>query len=61
MSELTKGQDALSPSVTPEQITDAILHTVDNAELDPEKLEEFRDGVAALFKNLPMANDTHDQ
>lgn len=61
MAELTKGQDALSPSVTPEQITDAILHTVDNAELDPEKLEEFRDGVTALFENLPMANDTHDQ
>ena len=61
MSELTKGQDALSPSVTPEQITDAIIHTVDGSELDPEKLAEFRGGVIALFESLPMANDTHDQ
>ena len=60
MSELTKGQDALSPSVTPEQITDAIIHTVDGSELDPEKLAQFRSGVMALFENLPMANDTHD-
>ena len=61
MAELTKGQDALSPSVTPEQITDAIIHTVDGSELGPEKLAEFRDGVTALFENLPIANDTHDQ
>ena len=61
MSELTKGQDALSPSVTPEQITDAIIHTVNGSELDPEKLAQFRSGVMALFENLPMANDTHDQ
>ena len=61
MSELTKGQDALSPSATLEQITDAIIHTVDGSELDPEKLSQFRSGVMALFENLPMANDTHDQ
>ena len=61
MSELTKGQDALPPSATPEQITDAIIHTVDGSELDPEKLTQFRSGVMALFENLPMANDTHDQ
>lgn len=60
MSELTKGQEALSPSVTPEQITDAIILTVDGSELAPEKLAEFRDGVKALFENLPMANDAHD-
>lgn len=61
MAELTKGQDALSPSVTPEQITDAIIHTVDGSELDPEKLAEFRDGLASLFENLPRPNETHDQ
>ena len=61
MSELTKGQDALSPSVTLEQITDAIIHTVGSLELDPEKLAQFRSGVMVLFENLPMANDTHDQ
>lgn len=61
MTELTKGQDALSLSITPEQITDAIIHTVDGSELDPEKLAEFRGGIVSLFENLPMANDTHDQ
>ena len=61
MAELTKGQDALSPSVTPEQITDAIIHTVDGSELVPEKLAEFRDGLASLFENLPRPNETHDQ
>lgn len=61
MTELTKGQDALSLSITPEQISDAIIHTVDGSELDPEKLAEFRGGIVSLFENLPMANGTHDQ
>ena len=61
MSELTKGQDALSPSATPEQITDAIIHTVDGSKLDPEKLAEFRGGLVSLFENLPRINDTNDQ
>lgn len=61
MTKLTKGQDALSLSITPEQITDAIIHTVDGSELDPEKLADFRGGIVSLFENLPMANDTHDQ
>lgn len=61
MTELTKGQDALSLSITPEQISDAIIHTVDDSELDPEKLAEFRGGIVSLFENLPMANDMHDQ
>ena len=61
MSELTKGQDALSPSATPEQITDAIIHTVDGSELDPEKLTEFRDGLVSLFENLPKVNNPNGQ
>ena len=61
MSELTKGQDALSSSATPEQITDAIIHTVDGSKLDPEKLAEFRGGLVSLFENLPRINDTNDQ
>lgn len=60
MEEYEKGQDALSPSITPEQITDLILHRVDGAALDPEKLAEFRDGVVSLFENLSMANGTND-
>ena len=61
MTELTKGQDALSPSITPEQIADAIIHTADGSVLDPEKLAEFRIGMVSLFENLPRANDTNDQ
>ena len=61
MTELTKGQDALSPSITPEQIADAIIHTADGSVLDPEKLAEFRSGMVSLFENLPRANDTNDQ
>ncbi len=57
LAELTKGQDAPLASVTPEQITDAIVHTVDGAGLDPEKLAEFRGGLIALFENLPRADD----
>lgn len=61
MAELIKGQDALSPSITPEQIADAIIHTADGSVLDPEKLAEFRSGMVSLFENLPRANDTNDQ
>ena len=57
LAELTKGQDAPLASVTPEQITDAIIHTVDGTGLDPEKLAEFRDGLTALFESLPRADD----
>lgn len=61
MMGLSKGQDALSPSITPEQITDAIFGTVDDSELDQEKLTAFRDGLISLFKCLPSPDDTHDQ
>ncbi len=61
MTELSKGQDALSPSVTPEQITDAILHTVNDAELPPETLARFRGGLVSLFDNLPRVKTAHDQ
>lgn len=61
LAELTKGQDAPLASVTPEQITDAIVHTVDGAGLDLEKLAEFRGGLTALFGNLPRAEDTQER
>lgn len=60
LSELTKGQDASLTAVTPEQITDAIVHTVDGAGLAPEKLAKFRGGLAALFEHLPRADNTWD-
>ena len=55
--ELIKGQDAYQLSILPEQITDAILHAVDDG-TDSEKFTEFRRGVLSLFENLPKPNDT---
>ena len=60
MAELTEGQDAPLAAVTPEQITDAIMHTVDSGELAPEKLEAFRRGLVSLFEALTKGNHTHD-
>ena len=59
IDEVTKGQEASLTSITPEQITDAIVHTADDGSLDPEKLAEFRGGVLTLFENLPRPNDTN--
>lgn len=58
MAELTKGQDKPLAEITPEQMTDAILHTVDTSVLDPDKLSAFRSGVVSLFEALPRA--THE-
>lgn len=59
MAELTKGQDKPLTAITPEQIVDAVIHTVDGAELDPDKLAEFRIGTLSLFEALPKA--AHEQ
>lgn len=59
MAELTKGGDRPLTEITPEQMTDAILHTVDTSVLDPDKLTVFRSGVVSLFENLPRA--AHEQ
>ncbi len=61
LAELTKGQDAPLASVTPEQITDAIVHTVDGTGLDPTKLAEFRGGLVAHFEKLPTADSTQEK
>lgn len=61
MVDLSKGQDALTPFVTPELITDAILDRVDDEALAPEKIAEFRAGVTALFEGLPLAIGMHDE
>ena len=52
-AELTKGQDKPLTAITPEQIMDAVIHTVDGAELDSDKLAEFRTGALSLFEALP--------
>lgn len=55
MAELTKGQDKPSTAITPEQMTDAILHTVNTSVFDQDNLADFRSGVLSLFENLPRA------
>lgn len=60
MDELSKGQEAPLTSITPDQVTDAILHTVGD-EIDREKLAELRRGLVSLFENLPKANNTSGQ
>lgn len=55
MAELTKGQDRPLTEITPEQMVDAIIHTVDDDALDLDKLAEFRAGALSLFENLPRA------
>ena len=55
MAELTKGQDKPLTAITPEQMTDAILHTVDTSVFDQDNLAVFRSGVLSLFENLPRA------
>ncbi|NBI66267.1 XRE family transcriptional regulator [Pseudoflavonifractor sp. 60] len=59
MAELTKGEDRPLTEITPEQMTDAILHTVDTSVFDPDKLSVFRSGVVSLFEALPRA--AHEQ
>ena len=61
LDELSEGQDAPLTSITPEQFTDAITHTVDDGNLAPEKLAEFRHGILTLFENLPRDKDTSAQ
>ena len=60
MAELSKNQTVPLVSISPEQITDAILHTVDDR-ADPKELAELRHGLVSLFENLPKANNTNGQ
>lgn len=53
MAELTKGQDAALASITPEQMADAVLHTVSGTEVDAEVLADLRAGLISLFEELP--------
>ena len=49
MVELTKGDPTKLPTVTPEQITGAIMNFVNLTEFPPEKVEAFRVGLTAFF------------
>ncbi len=54
MVELSKGQETNTLSFTPEQMADAIVNVTGDLLPEPEKLTEFRNGIASLFANLPQ-------
>ena len=57
--ELTKGQDILHPTITPEQLADAITGTVANTDnINHEKLDELNQALVGLFQIQPE-NETH--
>lgn len=60
MAELTKGQDVPLTAITPEQIVDAIVHTVYSAGLNAEGLAALRGGLLSAFESLPGGGDTGD-
>ena len=58
--ELTKGQDLLHPTITPEQLADAITGTVANAEtINHEKLNALNHALVELFQTK-SEGDTHE-
>lgn len=58
--ELTKGQDLLHLTITPEQLADAVTGTVANTEaINPEKLNALNHALVELFQAKPE-DDTHE-
>lgn len=60
MAELTKNQDVPLIAITPEQIVDAIIHTVGSAGLSDEGAGALRGGLLSAFESLPGGDDTGD-
>ena len=53
-NELTKGQDMLHPTITPEQLADAITGTVANADnINHKKLDALNQALVELFQMQP--------
>ena len=51
-NELTKGQDVQHPTITAEQLTDAILDSVSGMEgATPEALEQLRNGLLGILQS----------
>lgn len=60
MAELAKDQDMPLTAITPEQIVDAIVHTVGGAGLNAEGAEALRGGLLSAIETLPRGDDTGD-
>ena len=61
ITEITKGNAAALPTVTPEQISSAILNVVNSTDISPEKVEALRSGLTIFFSkdnSVPAGKET---
>ena len=60
-TELTKGQDVQHPTITAEQLTDAMLDSVSGMEgATPEALEQLRSGLLGVMQAQGNAHETDE-
>ena len=60
-TELTKGQDVQHPTITAEQLTDAMLDSVSGMEgATPEALEQLRNGLMGVMQSQGNAHETDE-
>ena len=60
-NELTKGQDVQHPTITAEQLTDAMLDSVSGMEgATPEALEQLRNGLLGILQSAAEQENAHE-
>ena len=60
-TELTKGQDVQHPTITAEQLADAMLDSVSGMEgATPEALEQLRSGLMGVMQSQGNAHETDE-
>ncbi len=60
-TELTKGQDVQHPTITAEQLTDAMLDSVSGMKgATPEALEQLRNGLLGILQSAAERENAHE-
>ena len=60
-NELTKGQDVQHPTITAEQLTDAMLDSVSGMKgTTPEALEQLRSGLLGILQSAAEQENAHE-
>jgi len=60
-TELTKGQDVQHPTITAEQLTNAMLDSVSGMEgATPEALEQLRNGLLGILQSAAEQENAHE-
>ena len=60
-TELTKGQDVQHPTITAEQLTDAMLDSVSGMKgATPEALEQLRNGLLGILQSAAEQENAHE-